>query len=125
MKYQLQQSNDGMYEQIPADLVVNALLSAMTKHAKSPGLQVYQVASSVVNPMTFNILADVALELFTKDPMLDRAGKPIKVKRMRFVQSMDAFNVYMWFVYQLPLLVCPLSSATQVPLLLVSLLARE
>ena len=94
-----------MFEQIPADLVVNALLAAMAKHARDPGLQVYQVASSVVNPMTFNILADVALELFTKDPMVDRSGKPIKVHRMRFVQSMAAFNLYMWFVYQLPLLV--------------------
>lgn len=94
---------EGVLDVIPADLVVNALLAAMAKHAKRPGLQVYQVASSVVNPMTFNILADVALELFTKDPMVDRTGKPIKVKRMRFVQSMDAFNLYLWFVYQLPL----------------------
>lgn len=94
-----------MFEQIPADLVVNALLAAMAKNARKPGLQVYQVASSVVNPMTFNILADVALELFTKDPMVDRSGKPIKVRRMLFVQSMAAFNLYMWFVYQLPLLV--------------------
>lgn len=83
-------------------MVVNALLAAMTKHAQQPGLQVYQVASSVVNPMTFNILADVALELFRKDPMLDRAGKPIKVDRMRFVENMQAFNLYMWFKYQLP-----------------------
>lgn len=105
MYYQSKWSIDGMFEQIPADLVVNALLAAMAKHAKRPGLQVYQVASSVVNPMTFNILADVALELFTKDPMVDRTGKPIKVRRMRFVQSMDAFNLYMWCVYQLPLLV--------------------
>ena len=94
-----------MFEQIPADFVVNALLASMAKNAQKPGLQVYQVASSVVNPMTFNILADVALELFTKDPMVDRSGKPIKVRRMLFVQSMVAFNLYMWFVYQLPLLV--------------------
>lgn len=92
-----------MFEQIPADLVVNALLAAMTKHAQNPGLQVYQVASSVVNPMTFELLADVALELFTKDPMIDRAGQPVKLQRMRFVQSMTAFNLYLWFVYQLPL----------------------
>ncbi|KAG0622426.1 hypothetical protein M758_3G096500 [Ceratodon purpureus] len=94
----------GVLDVIPADFVVNALLASMAKNAQKPGLQVYQVASSVVNPMTFNILADVALELFTKDPMVDRSGKPIKVRRMLFVQSMVAFNLYMWFVYQLPLL---------------------
>nr|XP_024380705.1 fatty acyl-CoA reductase 2-like [Physcomitrium patens]PNR50630.1 hypothetical protein PHYPA_009816 [Physcomitrium patens] len=93
----------GVLDVIPADLVVNALLAAMTKHAQNPGLQVYQVASSVVNPMTFELLADVALELFTKDPMIDRAGQPVKLQRMRFVQSMTAFNLYLWFVYQLPL----------------------
>lgn len=96
-----------MFEQIPADLVVNALLAAMTKHAQTPRLKVYQVASSVVNPMSFNILADVSLELFTKDPMMDKNGQPIRVQRMNFVQSMTAFNLYLWFVYQLPLKVRP------------------
>lgn len=99
---------DPTSEQIPADMVVNTLLAAMAKHAHKPGLQVYQVASSVVNPMTFNILADVALELFTKDPMLDRAGNPIRVQRMKFVENMIAFSLYMWFKYQLPLQVIKL-----------------
>lgn len=92
-----------LVEQIPADMVVNVLLAAMTKHAQKPGFQVYQVASSVVNPLTNRILADCALEHFTKDPILDKAGNPIEVKPLRLVESMLAFSMYMWYKYELPL----------------------
>lgn len=95
-----------MFEQIPVDFVVDALLEAMTKHALNPGLQVYHVASSVVNPFTFEIMTDAALKAFTKNPMIDKAGQPIIVQPWLIMQSMTAFNLSLWFTYQLPLEAC-------------------
>jgi hypothetical protein len=78
----------------------------MAKHAHGSGMHVYQVASSAVNPLTFTTLSDLAVEYFTKDPMLDKDGNPIKLKRMTFIPNMPLFLVYMFLKYQLPVQVC-------------------
>eukprot|EP00250_Pteridium_aquilinum_P028391 c37079_g1_i1 orf=2-232(+) len=50
---------------VPVDMVANAMLAAMARHARIPGLHIYHVASSVVNPLVFAKLAKMSEEHFT------------------------------------------------------------
>ena len=43
-------------------MVVNATLAAMAKHAGKPGVSVYQVASSVANPIRVEDIFDIIFE---------------------------------------------------------------
>lgn len=80
--------------QVPADMVVNATLAAIAKHgmAGKPEINVYQVASSVVNPLVYGDLGDLLHQYFTKWPCLDAQGRPIQVERFKFYGSMDEFS---------------------------------
>ncbi|KAL2895669.1 Fatty acyl-CoA reductase 2 [Bienertia sinuspersici] len=83
---------------VPADMVVNATLAAIAKHgmAGKSGISVYQVASSVVNPLVYGDLGDLLHEYFTRWPCLDTQGRPIQVEPFRFYGSMDDFSSHIW-----------------------------
>ncbi|HYF52314.1 MAG TPA: SDR family oxidoreductase, partial [Planctomycetota bacterium] len=79
---------------IPADLVVNGILSAAAyigtaaeeqkdESAEAP-FDLFTVASSSVNPLAFRSLYDNVRDYFQKHPMTDRSGKPVAVPRWRF-----------------------------------------
>ena len=72
-------------------MVANAMLAAMVEHACKPGLEVYQVASSVVNPLVFSNLARLSEEHFKEDPFLDNVGKPIETFKLQLYEDMDSF----------------------------------
>ncbi|KAK9128285.1 hypothetical protein Syun_017082 [Stephania yunnanensis] len=84
----------GVLDVVPADMVVNAMLAAMAKHgaAENPGMNVYQIASSVVNPLIFQDLAKHMFEHFSSSPYLDSRGRPIHVSKMKLFDSMDEFS---------------------------------
>ncbi|KAK9153354.1 hypothetical protein Sjap_000834 [Stephania japonica] len=85
----------GVLDVVPADMVVNAMLAAMAKHGATenhPGMNVYQIASSVVNPLIFQDLAKHVFEHFSSSPYLDSRGRPIHVSRMKLFDSMDDFS---------------------------------
>ncbi|GMN55961.1 hypothetical protein TIFTF001_025080 [Ficus carica] len=83
---------------VPADMVVNATLAAMAKHglAQKPGINVYQIASSVVNPLVFQDLARLLYEHYNSSPCVDPNGKPIHVPSMKLFRSMDDFSEHIW-----------------------------
>ncbi|CAM8971448.1 unnamed protein product [Rhodiola kirilowii] len=86
----------GVLDVVPADMVVNATLAAMARHGteKKPGLNVYQIASSVVNPLVFEDLSKLMYEHYTSFPCLDSNGLPIQVPTMKLFKCMDEFSAH-------------------------------
>lgn len=69
---------------VPVDLVVNALLAAIPGTAQEGGLAIYQVATGSRNPITLGELYDLIYRYFIKNPLPDKAGNPIRIKRLKF-----------------------------------------
>ncbi len=69
---------------VPVDLVVNALLASIPETSQEGGLKIYQVATGSQNPITLGQLYRLIHRYFTKNPLRDKAGNPIRVKRVRF-----------------------------------------
>ena len=61
---------------IPVDFVVNAILAAAVQTYHKRGIEVYHIATSARNPITFGGVVDTTYDYFMAQPMLDR-GKPI------------------------------------------------
>ncbi|CAI9097456.1 OLC1v1033888C3 [Oldenlandia corymbosa var. corymbosa] len=89
---------DGVLDVVPADMVVNATLAAMAKHGEAGKSEsnIYQIASSVVNPLVFKDLATLLYEHFGSCPCIDSNGAPIHVPRMELFNSMDDFSSHVW-----------------------------
>nr|CAB3501906.1 unnamed protein product [Digitaria exilis] len=90
---------EGVLDVVPADMVVNATLASMAYHggggaSRGPGMHVYHVSSSTVNPLVFGDLSRFLFQHFTKCPYSDGAGQPILVPPMRLFDSMDQFASY-------------------------------
>lgn len=87
-----------IYMQVPADMVVNATLAAIAQHGmiQKPDINVYQIASSVENPLVFQDLARLLHEHYTASPCLDSKGRPIHVPSMKLFSSMEDFSAHLW-----------------------------
>ncbi|XP_040995478.1 fatty acyl-CoA reductase 3-like [Juglans microcarpa x Juglans regia] len=86
---------------IPADLVVNAMIVAMVAHANQPCDIIYQVGSSVRNPVRNSILQEMGFRYFSQKPWIDKNGKPVKVSKALVLGDMDSFHRYMAIRYLL------------------------
>ncbi|KAL2642613.1 hypothetical protein R1flu_010200 [Riccia fluitans] len=95
---------------IPADIVVNVVLAAIVKHAgymlKNP--IIYQVASSVLNPMTMRKVADACYDHFRNYPMVSKKDKHQPATRIHvnycvFVTSEAVFRFLVTLFFDLPL----------------------
>ncbi|KAJ4847377.1 hypothetical protein Tsubulata_218019 [Turnera subulata] len=66
---------------VPVDMVVNAILAAMAKHGIStkPELHVYNVTSSLVNPLPVRDFFEYCYFQFTRKPLLDSKGNKISL----------------------------------------------
>ncbi|PHU05779.1 hypothetical protein BC332_26601 [Capsicum chinense] len=89
---------NGVLDVVPADMVVNATLAAIAKHGEAgkPGSNVYQVASSVVNPLVFKDLATLLFDHFNSSPYIDSKGRPIHVPRMKLFSSREELSFHLW-----------------------------
>ncbi|EEF38504.1 oxidoreductase, putative [Ricinus communis] len=93
---------NGIVDVIPADMVVNAIIVAMTAHANRPSENaIYQVGSSVRHPLRYANLQDYGLNYFTKKPWIGKDGKPVKVGKVKVLDSMASFRRYMAVRYLL------------------------
>ncbi|XP_042481307.1 fatty acyl-CoA reductase 2, chloroplastic-like [Macadamia integrifolia] len=88
----------GVLDVVPADMVVNATLAAIAKHgaARKPEMNIYHVASSMVNPLLFQDLAKFLYEHFSSSPYMDSKGRPIHVPTMKLFNSMEDFSSHIW-----------------------------
>ncbi|GAA0172960.1 hypothetical protein LIER_26678 [Lithospermum erythrorhizon] len=89
---------NGVLDVVPADMVVNATLAAMAKHgaAGKPETNIYQIASSVVNPLVFQDLATLMYEHFKTSPCLDSKGRPVNVSIMKLFSSKEDLSTHLW-----------------------------
>ncbi|KAL7134061.1 hypothetical protein ABFS83_11G001800 [Erythranthe nasuta] len=89
---------NGVLDVVPADMVVNATLAAMAKHGEAgkPEYNIYQVASSVVNPLVFRDLAELLYQHFNSSPFMDSTGNPVRVPKMKLFHSMEDFSSHLW-----------------------------
>ncbi|KAJ1440661.1 hypothetical protein SESBI_01727 [Sesbania bispinosa] len=94
-----------IFDVIPADMVVNALLVAMVAHANQPCETdiIYHVGSSVSNPVRYHSLRDYGFKYFTAKPCVNKEGKPIKVGKVTVLDNMTSFHRYVSTRYLLPL----------------------
>ncbi|XP_048444880.1 fatty acyl-CoA reductase 3-like isoform X2 [Pyrus x bretschneideri] len=92
---------DAIVDVIPADMVVNAILAAMAAHANQPGEVIYQVGSSMRNPLRYSNLHDYGFRFFTKKPWINKDGTPVKVGKVTVMGSMASFHRYMTVRYLL------------------------
>ncbi|XP_044482112.1 fatty acyl-CoA reductase 3-like [Mangifera indica] len=95
---------NAIVDAIPADMVVNAIIVAMAAHGnKQTGNVIYQVGSSLRNPLRYRNLQDYGYRYFTKKPWINKDGKPVKVGKVNVMNSMASFHRYMAIHYILPL----------------------
>ncbi|XP_028107371.1 fatty acyl-CoA reductase 2 [Camellia sinensis] len=89
---------NGVLDVVPADMVVNATLAAIAKHGATGESEsnVYQIASSVVNPLVFEDLANLLHQHFKSEPCIDSMGRPIHVPTMKLFDSMEDFSSHLW-----------------------------
>ena len=73
------------------DMVANAMLAAMAKHACRPGLEVYQVASSTLNPFLGSNFKQFIQEHFEELPFLDNTGKPMRNLKFQLYPDMESY----------------------------------
>ncbi|KAF5747741.1 Jojoba acyl CoA reductase-related male sterility protein [Tripterygium wilfordii] len=88
---------NGVLDVVPADMVVNATLAAMARHgvAPKPDIDIYQIASSVVNPLVFKDLARLLYDHYNSYPCLDNKGRPIQVPSMKLFNTMEEFSAHL------------------------------
>ncbi|GMH08496.1 hypothetical protein Nepgr_010336 [Nepenthes gracilis] len=97
---------------IPADMVVNAIITAMVAHANqhSVDTMIYGVGSSMKNPPKITLIANLAYRYFTKHPIINGEGNPIIVSKPKPLSSMASFRRYIAMHYLLPLKVLELTN---------------
>lgn len=94
---------------IPADMVVNAIIASMVANANRAAanydgdVSIYQVSSSMRNPMIYSELQGFGFRYFTSKPCISKDGKPIKVGRVTVLGSMESFQNYISLRYLIPL----------------------
>ncbi|KDP42371.1 hypothetical protein JCGZ_01947 [Jatropha curcas] len=93
---------NGIVDVIPGDMVVNAIIVAMVAHANEPSDNaIYQVGSSVRHPVRYSNLQDYGLSYFTRKPWIGKDGKPVKVGKVKVLETMNSFHRYMALRYLL------------------------
>ncbi|KAJ0266578.1 Fatty acyl-CoA reductase 1 [Hirschfeldia incana] len=96
--------SNSVFDLIPADMVVNAMIAAATAHSGETGIQnIYHVGSSFQNPVTFGQLHEITARYFTKKPLVARNGSPIIVSKGTILPTLVQFSLYMTLRYKLPL----------------------
>ncbi|XWS28591.1 hypothetical protein CRYUN_Cryun25bG0083500 [Craigia yunnanensis] len=91
---------ESIVDLIPADMVVNAMIVAMIAHAsQQPSEAIYQVGSSMRNPVKYCNLQDYGFRYFSKKPWVNKDGKPVIVGKVRVMDSMASFHRYMALRY--------------------------
>lgn len=76
-------------------MVVNATLAAMAKHGgerKAKDVDVYHVTSSNSNPILLSEMWEYVYQHFNLNPLMDRQGRPVDVKRSVTLTSMEVFS---------------------------------
>ncbi|GMG98460.1 hypothetical protein Nepgr_000300 [Nepenthes gracilis] len=96
---------ESVVDLIPADMVVNAIIVAMVAQVSQPSLEpvIYQVGSSVRNPVRISTIHNVAHRYFMEHPWTNKDGKVVTVGKVKVLSSMASFHRYIMIYYLVPL----------------------
>ena len=93
--------------QIPADMVVNVVISAMVANAKANQYSadpiIYHVGSSMRNPIKISDFREFVYTYFTIHPYMDNNGNKVRVSNCTLLDTWDKFQRYVAIRYLLPL----------------------
>lgn len=94
-----------LYQQIPVDMVVNAMVAAVVHHANHESCQefIYHVGSSSTNPLKLVDIQNLLFRYFTDNPWTTNTGNLVKVHKYLLLTSMASLRRYI-AIYHLPLL---------------------
>ncbi|XP_075073600.1 fatty acyl-CoA reductase 3 isoform X1 [Nicotiana tabacum] len=96
---------ESIIDVIPADMVVNSIIAAMVAHrnCSSHSTTVYHISSSRRNQLNIGDTIQFSVDYFKKNRWIDERGKPVKLKKVRTLDSMASLHKYMTIYYK-PLL---------------------
>ncbi|KAF3442267.1 hypothetical protein FNV43_RR16183 [Rhamnella rubrinervis] len=99
-----------MLDLIPGDMVVNLILVALTSHANQSSEFIYQIGSSLRNPIYTSDIQKFVFQYFSKNPLRNKKGKLIKVGKLLLLSNMAILHVFIAVCFILPLKVLKLGS---------------
>uniref|UniRef100_A0A0D9XIZ1 Fatty acyl-CoA reductase n=1 Tax=Leersia perrieri TaxID=77586 RepID=A0A0D9XIZ1_9ORYZ len=88
---------------VPADIVVNAMLSIISYHPQGTTDFIYQIGSSVTNPLKIGKMGDLTYKYFSEKPFVGAKGEAVRVKQPNFLAAMSSFYEIMDKHYKVPL----------------------
>ncbi|OWM68992.1 fatty acyl-CoA reductase 3-like [Punica granatum] len=94
----------GIIDVIPADMVVNSIIVAMAAnagHQRPDDEVIYQVGSSLGNPLRYCNLEEYGYRYFSEHPWINKEGKAVIVGKVKILSSMASFRRYMALRYLL------------------------
>lgn len=89
--------------QIPVDMVVNLMIITIIAHSSQPSQFIYQLGSSVRNPLKYYSIPNWCYQYFLKNPCIRNDGKPIKYQICTLLTTRSSFNRYMNLHYNMPI----------------------
>ncbi|KAJ4842813.1 hypothetical protein Tsubulata_047491 [Turnera subulata] len=82
------------------NMVVNAMLVAMVANDNQSTSAIYQVGSSLRNPIRIGEIRDYSFAYFREKPWIGKNGKPIKVcQYVKELRDISSFRRYITFHY--------------------------
>ncbi|XP_062086569.1 putative fatty acyl-CoA reductase 7 [Humulus lupulus] len=89
---------------IPGDMVVNAIIMAIQAQEKNSSGIIYQVGSSMRNPINISQICNLIFRYFTKHPLVNKEDeKPIRVGKLTLFKHITTFRMYIAIRFALPL----------------------
>lgn len=88
---------------VPADIVVNAMLCVINCHPRGSLDFIYQIGSSMRNPLKIGELVRVMYRYFSGKPFIGAEGEAVKVKELNVPETMANFYEQMNRHYKEPL----------------------
>ena len=89
--------------QIPVDMVVNSIITAMVVNANKSHKIIYHVGTSLRNPLKFSDFNNFMFQYCTKNPWLYNDGSPVEVRKLKMVRTVAHFHLHMTIRSMLPL----------------------
>ncbi|GLJ37412.1 hypothetical protein SUGI_0760010 [Cryptomeria japonica] len=87
---------------IPVDMVANCMIASIARNSSQCGLHIYHVGSSHANPLKDTTSRDYWYNYFSAHPCTSENGSIVRVKKLRYLESMADFKFYMTLYYLIP-----------------------
>lgn len=87
------------------------IVAMVADHGNKSSGTVYQVGSSLKNPINITMVRNFIFQYFGENPLTNKDGKPIKVRMGKMLPDMPSFMIYVLVRFIMPLKVIILLSS--------------